>query len=268
MNNERIPGVSSIRVGLNGVGVLKIRESGYVGRLTGNQAFIEVHTIPGSNNIYCFAVDGKKNVSLKRNLALPVKQSEEGCYQVKIQIKTNSEGIYHTEYPNNNIRPLVLNQNGLVEIWEIALISQDSEFFVTRQKIYEVRCYLGPNGKVVCPRFNNWPQMVYLLSELLNIKKLSPINGYKPLYGPTAKGLKQKTGRVIWWNCAQGLGMIITPEGVARVHWSEVCRYDILAYLIPGEIIEYKKLLTPYQTKERRTTFRKEAIGVIPITSE
>lgn len=258
---KRIDGVS-VEVSLDGR-TLVVEDDGYVGKLTPDRVLIKAYVIP--DNIYAFTVDGRKNVLLKKDRRSLTSEKSK-YYRARVQIKNSEEGVYYAEYPSNHFRLLELEPNGTVKIWEIALISQDGEFFLTVQKTYEVRCYR--NGqRIVCPQFDKWPQMVELLGRLLkdSLQELALVREYQPESEFTSDGLASKTARVLWFNLAQGLGALLTPEGVARVHWSEIAKRPRLAFLTPRELVSYKSLRTPIQ-KSRSTTFQKEAIGVKPIS--
>ena len=250
---------------------LDIGEYGYIGELNLGKALLEARIEPG-NNIFGFNVDGNKNVTPRKNWGeVESPQIDRKLYKAKIQIKSNEEGILHTEYAENNIRLIELDlREGNFQTWEIALVSQDSVFFVTVQKVYEGQCYLN-KGTILCPEFNKWPQLVQYVSGLIrskgNIDRLPPISQYKRKEEEiNAQGLDKNTGRVIWFNCAQGFGAIITSEGVARVRWNKITREDFrMALLIPKEIVSYERLISPEQTNLRKTSFRIEAVGVRPI---
>ena len=255
----------SVKVSFDGQR-LEVQEDGYVGKLTLGMALIEAHVVPGSN-IYGFTVDGKKNVVSKRNWAPPTKpQEQRKHYKLRVQIKKNGIGVCHTEFPGNHFRLLRVAPRGTVRILEIALISQDGDFFLTTQQTYNARCYRD-GEKIVCPTFDRWPQMMEVLKGLLKdrVDKLKPIMEYRPEQEPTAADLAPNTARVLWFNLAWGIGAILTQEGMARVHWSGTARRPRLAVLFSGELVSYKLLREPHQTKLRSTSFRKEAVGVRPM---
>jgi cold shock CspA family protein len=263
---RKIEGVV-IRVSLDGH-ILPIESDGYLGKLTSGKALIEVYIQPGYD-LYGLEVDGKGNVILKKDWGPLQKPPLEGKYYKKtVSIMKDVKGRYCTKYPNNNMRLLELRKNGELRIWQIALISQGGLFFLTVQQQYKMRCY-REGGKVVCPpQPREWPQLVELLNRLLvdKITELSPITEYQPEPIPKANGLIPGIGRVLWWNFAMGLGAIDTREGQASVHWSKVAPRGRLAYLIPGELVKYRSLRPRTPKLPHKTSFRKEAIGVEPIT--
>lgn len=245
--------------------ICEIHNDGYIGNLVADQALIQIKIAPQDVNkfaVYGFNVDGKKNIQLKKDYSL---RGPEKCYKAVIRIEQNGK-LRFTEYPANNFRILRLSRKGNVTIWEIALVSQNGEFFLTTQNTYDVICYQGDCG-LICPQFEKWPQMVETLRELTAgfVKRFRSIDEYKPRAEITANGLAPNTGRVLWFNYASDVGAITTPEGTARVHWSQIAKRPRLAYLIQGEMVSYEKLQTPNVTKRRETAFQKEALGVKPL---
>ncbi|MEK7555643.1 MAG: hypothetical protein AAB516_02400 [Patescibacteria group bacterium] len=272
--NEKILGVS-VEVNL-GLGMpIRINGDCYCGEFFSRKAKNNNCVVlsariayPHSKKIHCFIVDENKVVKPQNGTMDDFGK----LFSRKISLETNGNGICHTKYPNNNLRLLKLDSDGQLEIWEIALISQDGEFFVTTQKTYAAKFYWDTEGgKVVCPRFEKkWPQVVEMAKGLLSKNVI--LNSVKKYESDLAEERKEranlnvpkepKTGRVLWWNCAQGFGLIRISNGeVARIHWSEVVRCALLSYLKEGEEVRYDGLRVP----RGNTSFKKEAIGVMPI---
>jgi hypothetical protein len=262
---EKINGVTAL-IKFNGR-VLSVDADGYLGMLAPGLALLETHILPDLD-VYGFEVNGKKNVMLKKDWAPSMMPPNKGkVYQTKVQVVRDMKGFCCTKYPDNHMRLLELIKGGKFRVWEIALVSQHGHFFLTTQRVYEASCYR--NGQqIVCPYFegepHKWPQLVQLLRQLLieRMVELKPISEHLPDPKPSADGLFLGTGRVLWWNFAQGLGAIITPEGVARVHWSNVVPRGRLAFLTRGEIVRYRSLRTLVPTRFHQPTLDKEAIGV------
>jgi cold shock CspA family protein len=250
----------SVTIFLNGE-IITPETDGYLGRLTNqDEVVIEITVDAGRDYIYGIEVDGKKNIYFKKDHSL---STDQHIFKTKIPIKVGLDDVPHTEYPNNNLRIIRVYKNGKVEMWEIALMSRGGSFFLTTQKTYEVHCY-RKEGKIFCPHFSKWPQMMDLLCVCLNISNLPPIEEYQEKTSIDAKKLAKDTGIVQWWNNAQGVGMIMTSNGPARVHWKNIfpSNSSRLTYLTPGGIVKYKALVRPQQTKARSTAFRLEAVGV------
>lgn len=250
----------SIKVSYDGVEIIPDND-GHLGQLRPGSVLLEIYVATGRDYIYAFDVDAKKNINFKKDHSTD--PTAENIFKTNIVIKTGLDGAHHTEYPHNNTRLLRIYKNGHVELWEISIIAQNNNFFLTIEKVYDVRCY-NNNGKLDCPRFSKWPQMLNLLLSSLLIKNLSPISEYREEKMVRSGELPKGVGHVQWWNIAQGFGAIITPNGPARVHWSNIfpSNGDRFVSLNTGERVSYRKLIAPNQTKARSTNFRLEAVGV------
>lgn len=236
-------------------------EDGYVGQLTDDKAALDIY-IERGREIHGFAVDGKKNVIPRKNVSEAASDGYK-AYRTGIQIKVSLEGTKHTEYPDNNIRLLEVLP-AQFRIWEVALVSQGGDFFVAVQKTYEAYCYCD-GEKFSCPQFDDkWPQLGAFLEKLFEGKEdeLPPLSSWQPEPETSAEGFAPKTGKVLWFNFAQGVGAIITPKGTARVHWTQVAKRGRRAYLLPGESVRYASLKAPQNTKLRASSFPNEAVRV------
>ncbi len=274
----QIPGVK-ITLFVNG-DVIQPEHDGYVGQLEPvDTAIIEAKVRNGSNG-YGLAVDGNKNVVLKKDW-MPFEDPEGSglLYQQKVSIKLSLEKTPHTEYVSNHLRVLKLYADGRTELWEIALVSQSGNFFLTVQQTYAVCCYYhnGEEG-VVCPYFqmppHEWPQLVSILKQLfaeeVGTGNLTRGIRYQPEMQPSSNDLAPNTARVIWWNVAQGFGMVMTSEGPARLHWSQVTPRSRIVMLESDELVKYTAIRTPVHkkspkdstAKERKTSFQREVVGV------
>lgn len=274
----QIPGVV-VSLFVNGERV-QPEDDGYVGGLEPvDTAIIEAKVRNGSNG-YGLAVDGNKNIVLKTDW-LPFEDPEGSgrLYRQKVPIKLSLEKVAHTEYASNNLRALKLYADGRTELWEIALVSQAGNFFLTVQRTYNVRCYYhnGEEG-IVCPYFqttpHEWPQLVAILKQLfaedVGIGSLTRGKRYEPEQTPSSDGLAPNMARVVWWNAAQGFGMVMTPEGPARLHWSQVTPRNRIVLLEPDELVRYAAIRTPVHkkppkdstAKDRTTSFQREVVGV------
>lgn len=261
---ERKIGVTrrvDVKIFLNGK-IITPETDGYVGQLSDkDEVIIEATVDAGRDYIYGIEVDGRKNVCFKKDYSI---ETDKRIFKNKIPIKIGHGDIPYAAYPFNNLRIIRVYKNGKVEMWEIALISRSGNFFLTTQKTYETRCY-RKEGQITCPCFSKWPQMMDLLHVCLNVNNLLPIKEYQEEISIIdVKKLVKGTGIVQWWNNAQGMGMIITPNGPARVHWKNIfpSNGSRLACLTPGSTVKYKALIKPQQIKVRSTSFRLEAVGV------
>lgn len=250
-------------------------DDGCLGYLAPPRATLKV-SVSADQQIWGVSVDGSKNVVLKKDLALEAREPVAGkIYSAKIQIKRANpyldsgaaRGICHTEYPDNNLRLLELDgARGTVH--EVALVSQDGVFFLTRQKTWRFDLF-REDGRVVCPYFceeaHPWPQMGRLIHSIFpadQIDRLAPADQYVPAE-QSKEHLQEYQGKVLWYNLAQGIGAVETTQGSARVHWTQAPPRPRFHYLVPGETIVFQRLRELKETKLRRTKYLFEVEGVL-----
>lgn len=235
-----------------------IGEDGDLGEITGRSFVLRVSDVPG--NVHPIRVNNKKDVALAKNVS-----KESRVFATKASIKASLDGYLYTEYPENVMCVIVL-EGGSMQMHEIALVSQYGHFFVTHQVTYEEQMF-QLDGALKIERFDSWPQMMNLLSELAG-DAVSTLPEYVYQDVPVPTELPAEVGEVGWFNFAQGFGMIRTNEGMARVHWTQVTRPgERRNYLKPGEFVTYERLITPLNTKGRATSFKLEAI-VVDLTDD
>lgn len=251
----------NLAIRLDGVD-LEPEADGYLGELEGRQLVLSLRDLPAS--FTPVRVDNRKSVALAKNHGTPNYR----VFVTKMSMKvSNPQGagyntsVFHTEYPSNMTCVIEIDGD-TVRYHEIAIISQAGEFWVTNQVTREGTMYQQDGAlKVDC--FGNWPQMLEKLSGLVDASSLKQYPGEpdEPKLTPIPEG----EGEVVWFNFAQGLGMIRTMHGNARVHWSEIAvRTDEpeRSYLLPGQRVSYADLREPVNTKGRATAFKLEAVDV------
>ncbi|MDP3997970.1 MAG: hypothetical protein U1C49_02870 [Candidatus Andersenbacteria bacterium] len=250
---------------------LLIQEDGYLGRLEPGKITVRIEAEP-PYIVDGFVVDGSKNVIPKKNLAADPEAGK--IYQFKVEVKQNDDGVCFTRFPANHMRlakPYARSTLGwfdvdyFVRIWEIAVISQAGEFFLTVQQTYEAEAFRDSRGAKVYPQFDGWPQMNdWLVSLCPDNFFLPPINDYQPDEVEPLDRLAENEAVVDWFNFAQGLGCLKLSDGrAARVHWCQLIdRRPVRAFLLPGEHVHFDRLAAPVQTQVRSTRFEWEANGV------
>lgn len=216
----------------------------------------------------CFNVDGDKNITLMK---LRSEDERFSVFSKKISVTKTDFNILTTHYPENNLRILFPEEKGRFEIWEVAIVSQDGLFFLTTQMAYEAKYFKEEDGKVICPRFEwetKWPQLIKIIKSIFEREELPPISEYVTPSLSKAEGLQKNQGVVVWWNLAQGIGAIVLDEKgtTAKVHWKGIQPNPKgrLRYLLPGQIISYRKL----DQARGRTGFLLESKKVSPLERE
>lgn len=259
MDNTFITKRVSFKLQHNGSN-LQAEPDGFIGQLTPGKLLIEICVESGRDYIYGIQVDGRKMITYKHNHS---ESADKVILKTVILIKTGLDGVFHTEYPENNLRIIRIYKNGHMELWEMSVVAQNNNFFLRSQKVYDVQCY-NNDGKLDCPRFSKWPDMLTLLKTNLLVKNLPDISEYKEDKMVRPGELSNNIGHVQWYNEAQGFGSIMTSSGPARIHWKNIfpSNGNRFATLAAGEKVQYGELRKPNQTKARHTNFRQEAYGV------
>lgn len=241
---------------------LRPKEAGYLGDFRDGIFGLEVSWEKDGITPLCLNVDQKKNVSLMRDSSgSPITS----LFSIKIRIEKNLTGGYFTEYPRNNMRIIIFGENGKFEHWEVAIVGRQSSFFLTKQKTYGAQFFKTGDG-ISCPDFKEkWPQLIETISPFIRKKGLFPISQYSPPKPKVYSNLPEKQGVVIWWNCAQGLGIIRLRDGkLLRVHWKNinVIKNCGLLELFPGQIVSFSEIS---KIHSKKSGFDSEAKGVIPV---
>lgn len=252
------------------------------------QLMIELVVEPG-RDLYVFTVNGNKDVIPSRDWrAKPIDEDDaaldeaEGTkiYRCSVPVvKSELNGDATTKSPFNSLRLLEPLGDGWFQMWRVSIVAQNGLFFLVEEQVYEkFRLYKSGNT-IICPFFQKdeeehrkgWPALITLLNRVVKGKAFQelppfqeisndpPLPGFKNL----KKGLKTGQARVAWFSNAEQFGMLVTPEGNARVHWSQIERPNSeRRFLKPGELVSYKELTKPHNTTARETSFKLEAVGV------
>lgn len=217
-----------------------------------------------SSNPLCFSVDGQNHIALMHDRS---SDPAFNLYLKKIPVDSVA-GILTTKPSTNNIRLAVPGRQGKFEIWEIAIVSQDGLFFLTKQMPYRAQ-FFKDGEKVSCPFFENppheWPQLVEVLKPLVQDKKLLPISMFSPPPAPITTDLQEKQAVVEWWSLRLQRGAVVLQGGTrARVHWKSlpINMNGGLRKLTAGQLVSFQKL-PPVTNKE--SGFNLEIREVTPL---
>ncbi|HEY4509882.1 MAG TPA: hypothetical protein VJC15_02750 [Candidatus Paceibacterota bacterium] len=210
--------------------------------------------------VFAFVVDGRKNPYLLRtdDTATEIRRARKD-----VSIQKSGAGVAYASYPENHLRIVEVTETR-IRMWELAIISQDGEFFFTSQNTFDLalRRMTPEFEERLCfeqDRLKAWPQMVEFLEKLLG----------QPLFVLKENEEEKKPtipGTVLWWNFAQGLGAIQTKNGAARAHWSQVIQGNRkFRYLVKDERVSCELIPIPKPTQEDRvrpTAFEREARNI------
>ncbi len=242
---------------------LTIEADGAIGRTTRAGSYELRVTILGRKDLRAFLVDRQKNVNLLR--AREVSDDLLYVYGRKIPLMWYPEKSV-TVYATNNLRLLEVVEDGFIKIWEVAVVVQDYNAFVTVQNTWRVPCYHEEIGLITCPQFADWPSMLQFLNEVLcEVSSIFPnamsIHQESPKILPD---LSDDEGEVIFWSDAQQWGAARTNIGSVRVYWDQIRQSGRRMYLRSGDRIRFDALRTPHHSKgsKHTTGFTREAVGV------
>mgnify|MGYP001590342427 FL=1 len=113
--------------------------------------------------------------------------------------------------------------------------------------------------------FSRWEDLQFYVG--LNVAK-----DKLPVLSPSTSGgglmlsLKEHEGIVVWYNLAQGVGMIQTTKTNARVNWRDIQTKERFRYLKAGQKVSFTELVLSRNTyrRPRVTKFQLDAEGVKP----
>jgi hypothetical protein len=268
---------------------IPVEPDGYLGETEASCFYLDVEIPPGYEAIG-FNVADDRSITKARDWREkpqddedPAMQTPEGTriYRRNVPVVESDLRLCAktTKYPQNNLRILQGLGDGYFQQWRVSIISQDGHFFLVTEKMYEpFRCYRSGTS-VICPAHQEkWGAFVTFLNFALRgsaQEALPPIRELaedEEKERPKAKlnGISQGQGRVVWYSRAEQMGMVMTKEGAARVHWTNIKpRSDSrLAHLNEGELVSYEELTRPHLTRARSTGFKLEAVGIKLIESD
>lgn len=172
---------------------------------------------------------------------------------ITMPLRRVQENPFNTvHYPENMFALAQYVQNGdqltgRVHVWEVAIVSQNGEFFLTVHRHYNISACKGLKSPICFPRVQGHRLLERLLVE--NAPEglpLVPAQDIIPLQRPESdKTLGRYEGIVENWYVPRNMGAIITAQGMARVHWSDVPARPRLRFLKEGERVKFAELREP-----------------------
>lgn len=184
-------------------------------------------------------------------------------------ISTNSGPLFNrwiqvpAQYEENHLRLVNLNASGHLRVYEIAIVKQGRNFFLTSQLVYDEQCYLGTDGFAVVPKFspgfveNPWPEFVTLVNDLVvNRLDFPDLHQYQPAPA-SVKSLSPNEARVEWYSIAKRLGIAKTSTvDQAIILASDVPQNGThLRTLKSGDTVRFERMVPqdqgcPYRLQE------------------
>ncbi len=209
--------------------------------------------------------EGKKIVPLSG-------KPEENTLVYKRRVATKPlklESMYTTKYVDNNVRIFRIEGNSF-EMWEVAIVTRIdeskniSQYFLTVQLVYSSKMFRSGKGAIEMPGFSGykkWKSLQRHLTGWVTAEDLYPKPVKKIETAPKKEVFKSNTGRVLFFNLANGKGFIESDQGPLSVHWSEIATEESegFAHLEAGQPVSYLAVDTEEKTNNLK------AITVAPI---
>lgn len=211
-----------------------------------------------------FMVHGKKKHVIRLRNRIKEPGETLASYRIDIPVFSDPEGkTRYTRYPENHLRLLRVGGLGKLEIWEACVVSQDGLFFLAIEKTQEGVVYRD-GDQAVYPEFAKWVQFTAHLAELCagRTQFLPPlVSAPKCVEADPSRPTRPNIATVMWWHAAEGIGCVMTNQGKARVHWSQILGPEGRRMLLRrGESIRFSGSHSP--SAESRTSFQMELAGV------
>ncbi len=206
-----------------------------------------------------------------------VEQGRDRLFKIQIPLlQSEKANAFVTKFPSNHVKLISISENPWeFNLYEIAIFAQpkpgtESEinFFLTTQLCYSSTMFRNEKNEVVMPGyegFSRWEDLQFYVG--LNVAK-----DKLPVLSPSTSGgglmlsLKEHEGIVVWYNLAQGVGMIQTTKTNARVNWRDIQTKERFRYLKAGQKVSFTELVLSRNTyrRPRVTKFQLDAEGVKP----
>ncbi len=243
--------------------------STYVGPAKVGRALLEVH-VPAGMALVGFVVDEAKNIREADNDVPAQFHASRGQLIKRTVTLEEQKSVVAPKYPRNHLKLLVPLEMGVFQVWEYSLVVQHGRMFTILQQVYQDTCYRNNGGKVICPAFSHWEDLLALLEAMFadrtDVRSHAHYRSRKPA---DANGIPEGQGLIQWWNCANGVGAVLTPNHtVAKVHWRDVHLKKRgtpqLIALLPGTWVRYRALVKP-SSNGRVSEFKLQAREVHPL---
>lgn len=196
-----------------------------------------------------------KEVELLRRALL----KKECRFTRQVPIVARVSGYQYTQYPTNLAFVAQVELTGEVLVHRVALVSNQGKMFFLHEIEYAGQGYsrnelLG----ILFPGLEYWPELAGELGRVLRTNSINlPVAKNIPaLLRSTPEGLKEDEGRVVWYNSAMGMGVVVTPMITARVRKENiVCANGDFPRLKSGQVIRFESLQdNDLVTSEERVT--------------
>lgn len=277
--------------------VLRPESDGYLGELASGYIILEAEVEPGLP-IYGFIRHGDDTyIPQKDWLNLPeghekspkawrrgLKDRMAGrkyppgtkVYGVKMGLTGNKQAVPFVGYPNNMLclAQYALDQRDMVtddvNIWKVAIVSQDGKFFLVVDLAYTVTARTDDDGTICYPRFLPKHQSLndMLVDWAPNGVQYSPRAEFQRDVEVEPVELGKKEAQVLRFYPARGIATLRLANGnIVRAYHDDMPARPRRQFLVPGEIVRYGHLGVPFNGK-RDSSFEKQAYKLSLLTED
>ena len=138
--------------------------STYVGPAKVGRALLEVH-VPAGMALVGFVVDEAKNIREADNEVPAQFHASRGQHIKRTVTLEEQRSVVAPKYPRNHLKLLVPLEMGVFQIWEYGIVVQHTRMFTVLQQTYQDACFRNREGRIVCPAFPHWEDLLGLLEE-------------------------------------------------------------------------------------------------------
>lgn len=255
--------------------VTVVEDTGYIGKLFHRK---HVLTIGVEDRKRYHVMEANKTNNIREATTGPKQDGYRAVYPCEIEVHgTTPAGVDHlltyTKPPLNHRRVILLRRNGLVNLYEVGVISQQGHSRLTFQQTWEKRAYRDDAGNIILPELNRWTTLM----SWLNVHKsalgatVPHVETFvapkpKPSAIDTAKEhkLDDNHGICQFWSLTKQFGGIATNQGLVRVHYTGMPETGSWLELEPGQKVwfSFTESLEEKRTDGHKQIFVAEAKNV------
>ena len=156
-------------------------------------------------------------VSNQMNIVPCSKEGEYFVHTIDIKKNWDTGDVFVTK---GVVRTLIYTESGDVAEYKIGVFSQKNKHYLGIERSWLSKFGHDKNGNPALQGVE-WPQLISYLQGDLNLKPCSAIVDPIRPRTPT-RDLSDGEGEVMWFSANAGTGAILTSNGLAKVHYSQI----------------------------------------------
>jgi len=172
------------------------------------------------------------------------------------------------------------SRGGGLVLWEVAIVSQKGNFFVTVQDKYRASVFLH-DGRVTCPEMSRWPELVSVIDtlyretgdagyagiqHLASAEDIAEQSHREELRLLNRKQIKKGEAKVVFWDERKVFGVLQAPDREARFSIGQAVPRpgQRRVHFDPGETVFVKSYQRNKEANEGQIQW--DAVGVQPLS--